>query len=144
MILPGDFKIPDWQMKIINKMSHITNNGGRLILRPRCPGRRMTHHYFLNEDHTYRPCELMEWAKQFETIDRHVGEDDVDNHRISTVWLGLDHNYWGGPPLVFETMVFKPNGEENYCVRYTTWDEAVGGHQKAVQWVKDGCKEDEE
>jgi hypothetical protein len=70
-----------------------------------------------------------------------IGEDDIDNHRISTVWLGLNHRWNSGPPLLFETMVFK-NGDmaEEYCDRYSTWKEAEEGHEKAIQWVKDGCK----
>jgi hypothetical protein len=27
-------------------------------------------------------------------------------HWVSTVWLGLNHSWMGGPPLIFETMVF--------------------------------------
>ncbi len=103
------------------------------------------YHYFLNPDHTYRPCDLMEWANQYQTLKRHVAEDFINDCRISTVWLGTDHNfsYGGGPPLLFETMVFQPDFHEVYCDRYTTWAEAEEGHQKAVQWVKDGCKEEE-
>lgn len=29
--------------------------------------------------------------------------------RLSTVWLGLDHNFFGGPPLIYETMLFAPD-----------------------------------
>lgn len=103
----------------------------------------MLNHYFLNEDHTYSPCDLMEWATQLESMNKHVAYDLINDCRISTVWLGLNHNWGDGPPLVFETMVFKPSGSDNYQVRYTTWDEALLGHEKAKQWVLDGCKEDE-
>lgn len=116
--------------------------GAVLIFRPRCNGKKMSHHYFLNPDHTYRPCDLMTWARQFENEDRCVDEHIINNYRISTVWMGiniLNQN----PPLVFETMIFKPEGNDNYCFRYSTWDEALEGHQKAIQWVKNGCKDDE-
>ncbi len=100
-------------------------------------------HYFLNEDHTYRPCTLMEWGHQFESIDRHVAEDRINDCRVSTIWLGTDHNYhWEGPPLLFETMVFKNGASDIYCDRYSTWQEAEQGHERAIQWVLDGCKED--
>lgn len=104
-------------------------------------------HYFLNDDHTYRPCTLMEWAKQMEDFykqdKKHVGYDDVNGYHVSTVWLGLDHNFGVGEPLLFETMVFPyQDGIETYTERYTTWDEAVAGHERAIQWVLDGCKED--
>lgn len=104
-------------------------------------------HYFLNEDHTYTQCTLMEWAIQIEHLWRekkkHVADEEVKGKRVSTVWLGLDHNYLGGKPLLFETMVFDQpkGGTDIYMDRYTTWTEAVEGHKKAVQWVLDGCIE---
>lgn len=109
----------------------------------------MANHYFLNKDHTYTPCSMMKWASQFEdmsmTNTKHVAEDIIDGKHVSTVWLGLNHNYFGGPPLVFETMVFDEpkGGHDIYCDRYTTWDEALEGHKKAVEWVKAGCNDDE-
>ena len=57
---------------------------------------------------------------------------------ISTVWLGLDHNLWsGGPPLIYETMVF-PGGtyRELYCERYATEEQARAGHERAVRWAR--------
>jgi len=70
-----------------------------------------------------------------EGVWRRVAEDDLPDYRVSTVFLGLDHNFENsGPPLVFETMVF-PSGEwsEVYCERYSTWDQAEVGHKKAVK-----------
>ena len=104
-------------------------------------------HYFLNEDHSVRHCEFMEWAEQFKKMShadtRHVGNDMINGHHVSTVWLGLDHNYYGGPPLIFETMVFHGYScDDIYMDRYTTWEQAVEGHKKAIQWVRDGCKEE--
>lgn len=99
-------------------------------------------YYFLNEDHTYIPCSLMKWANQFNEMDNHVADETINDKRISTIWMGSDHNYFLGQPLLFETMVFG-HGNDIYCERYTTWEQAVEGHKKAVQWVLDGCKEDE-
>jgi len=95
--------------------------------------------YFLNEDKTIRPCTVEEWEKQFRK-DRHVGHEIINNKRVSTVWLGIDHGLYGKPEL-FETMVFEdPNHPcEIYCKRYATWDEAAEGHKKAIDWVIDGC-----
>jgi hypothetical protein len=52
--------------------------------------------------------------------------------RISTVWLGLDHGWGGGPPLIFETMVFggPMSGEMD---RYSTEAQAVEGHARMVE-----------
>ena len=43
-----------------------------------------------------------------------VARDDLpDGSYLSTVWLGLDHNYgWGGPPMIFETMRFSGESSE--------------------------------
>ena len=101
--------------------------------------------YYLNEDKTYRVCSTLEWGNQFEHMDRKVGDDVINSYHISTIWLGLDHNYFGGEPLLFETMVFDKvgGGTDIYMRRYSTWDEAVEGHKRAVQWVEEGCKYDE-
>lgn len=75
-----------------------------------------------------------------------VKKDEVKDKEVSTVFLGLDHNYINkGAPLVFETMVFNLGGGclEIYCERYSTYEEALAGHQKAVQWVKQGCNEED-
>lgn len=53
---------------------------------------------------------------------------------ISTVFLGIDHSFSfeKTEPILFETMIF--GGEEDgYQDRYSTWEEAEIGHQKAVK-----------
>jgi len=56
--------------------------------------------------------------------------------QVSTVWLGLDHSFGsGGPPIIFESMVFAVNGEdisgdEIDQVRYATLEEALEGHER--------------
>lgn len=58
-----------------------------------------------------------------------------DGRVVSTVHLVLDHSFEGGPPLIFETMVFP--SEENFtemdCARYSTLDEARRGHEQMVR-----------
>jgi hypothetical protein len=88
-----------------------------------------------------RPMALMEWVRVFGKY-RHIGEDFVrvrgHTYRVSTVWLGLDHN-WNpsGPPLIFETMVFE-NGiiHNGMMARYSTLTEAQRGHVTMVRTVK--------
>jgi len=56
--------------------------------------------------------------------------------RISTVWLGLNHN-WMHPqiPLIFETMIF--GGTLNLAQwRYGTETQALAGHADAVALVQ--------
>ncbi|MGK5530838.1 hypothetical protein [Streptomyces sp. URMC 129] len=68
-----------------------------------------------------------------------TSESDADiRFRVSTVWLGLNHNWNAGPPLIFETMVF--SGEEpapeawadRLCQRYSNELDAKLGHEEAV------------
>lgn len=54
---------------------------------------------------------------------------------VSTVWLGVDHQWGSGPPLIFETMVFlgRGGGCEIDVARYSTEEEALAGHKAMVQ-----------
>jgi hypothetical protein len=83
--------------------------------------------------------DLMAWAKRYEALRR--GLDDPyrvaltklpGDIKVSTVFLGLDHQFGDGPPLLFETMIFGGT-EDEYCERYSTWEEAEAGHKKAVE-----------
>lgn len=82
-----------------------------------------------------------EWATSYETRQdqKRVAETTLPNGRwVSTVWLGLNHQYGDGPPLIFETMVFpnqKDMGELD-CDRYSTEAEALAGHAAMVdKWT---------
>jgi hypothetical protein len=54
--------------------------------------------------------------------------------RVSTVWLGLDHNLFG-PPHIFETMIFG-GAHDGTLWRYSSHAEAVTGHAAAVELVR--------
>lgn len=101
-------------------------------------------YYYLNPDKTYRQCDVFDWINQFEHMDMHVGSDMINGFHVSTVCLGINHAWFGGPPLLFETMIFdnKDDRSNIYQYRYSTWDEAVEGHKHAIQWVLDGCIEE--
>lgn len=95
--------------------------------------------YRLDENHNPVPCTLEEYGRQYmngNEYTRRVGEDIISGIRISTVFLALDHRFYGdeGPPILFETMIF--GGEhDQYQERYCTWNEAVEGHRHAVLLV---------
>ena len=93
----------------------------------------MSDKYIL-DGHNPVPCDdLIEWARWFETANRHVAKTKVNKEvTISTVFLGLDHNFGEGCPALFETMVFGGKLDEQ-MERYATWDEAEKGHRKWVE-----------
>ena len=93
----------------------------------------MNGRYILRDKVPVAVDDLMLWAMAFEKMDRRVALTVGDNGvRMSTVFLGLDHSFGfsGGPPLLFETMIFGGEHDE-YCDRYSTWAEAEVGHEKA-------------
>lgn len=81
---------------------------------------------------------VMDWARAFERSNRRValtkvtGGNPPVTYEISTVHLGLDHNWGGGPPLIFESMAFGPDGDDEMMDRYSTEQQAVDGHRAMV------------
>lgn len=104
-------------------------------------------YYNLDENNNPVPCTLKEWADLYELKDgnerRRVNFDKINDYEISTVFLGLDHGHgFSKNPLLFETMVFGKEPGDGYQTRCTTWKQAKVMHEKAIQWVKDGCKDE--
>ncbi len=97
--------------------------------------------FILDKDKNVIPATLMEWGQFLETDPefRRVDRTEIDGLMISTVFLGNDHSF-DGRLHIFETMIFNDDISLDYLERYSTWKEAEEGHQKAIQWVKDGCK----
>jgi hypothetical protein len=50
---------------------------------------------------------------------------------VSTVFLFMDYGF-DGTPLLFETMIFGGQHDQ-YCMRYSTWEEAELGHEESCQ-----------
>lgn len=112
-------------------------------------------HYILDEKRQVKEVDLMTWANWLESDKggkaRQIGFDRLDDIYISTVFLGLDHSFGMGRPLIFETMVFANKETEvemfgkkhtihrsldEYSNRYTTMDEAKAGHESLVNDLK--------
>lgn len=91
--------------------------------------------YILDGHEPVRVKDALEWAEWFETADRIVKKTLIHDIEISTVFLGINHNYFGGPPLLFETMIFGGEHDE-YQDRCGTWDEAEDMHKKAMELVR--------
>jgi hypothetical protein len=78
--------------------------------------------------------DVRRWSEWFNKCDKHVAEDMIGEIRVSTVFLGIDHSF-GGPPLLFETMIF--GGEhDGYQQRYINRQDGLEGHIKAVVLVQ--------
>jgi hypothetical protein len=71
---------------------------------------------------------------------KRVGIDYVGDVRVSTVWLGIDHGFGReGPPIIFETMVFGGDHDQD-CDRYCTEEQALAGHRRVVANLTAGRK----
>ena len=94
--------------------------------------------YYILDGKTPKPAaDALEWARAFQSMNRRVAEDFVGDVHVSTVFLGIDHN-WGqrNQPVLFETMVFGGKYDQEQ-ERYCTWDEAEAGHQRWLAKVKE-------
>ena len=90
--------------------------------------------------------DLTKWAEWMQTGNRVVRHDTADvklagkpigEVRVSTVFLGLDHWFGDGPPMLFETMVFGGalDQEQDRC---STWEAAEKMHELMCERVKRG------
>ena len=93
--------------------------------------------YYVLEGHAVVKTDMLTWAKQMGTTNRRVAITEIDGVNVSTVFLGLDHSFGGGAPMLFETMIF--GGEhDQYQKRCSTWEQAEAMHAEAVALVKGG------
>ena len=77
-----------------------------------------------------QPITMQDWLTKFSEANQRVALDERDGIEVSTVWLGRDHQYGDGPPLIFETMIFGGEHDE-YQWRYSTRAGAEAGHATA-------------
>lgn len=124
--------------------------------------RRWGGWYILDERRQPKPVEdIKEWADWFETADRRVMSTRIGCLVLSTIFLGLDHSFGDGPPILFESMIFfhdprrrgrrpslrwppstwrksKNMGRSSFDFqrRYSTWNEALAGHLLTMQHVQ--------
>jgi hypothetical protein len=94
------------------------------------------HNYILVGHEPEEEPDLLKWAKWFENAPgRIVKQEQIGEYRVSTVFLGMNHNFGDGAPLLFETMVFGGDQDGEYQKRCSTWDEAEAMHAQAVAGV---------
>lgn len=111
----------------------------------------MLGHFILDDAGEPQPVELLVWAEWFERTQAHGDRVVLQTHVtrrgrtierpferargvfVSTVFLGLDHNFYGdGPPVLWETMIFAGplSGEMR---RYSSKLDALTGHAAMVE-----------
>lgn len=93
--------------------------------------------YYRLDGHEAVPCDLSAWAMTMQSAaGRRVASTIIGESRVSTVFLGLDHSFGEGPPLLFETLVFGgPLADE--MDRCTTWEQAEAMHEAMCKRVRD-------
>jgi hypothetical protein len=72
----------------------------------------------------------------FETANRIVAQETVGPFWVSTVFLGLNHEWGGGPPLLYETMVTEGDEWMDRQERYAAREDALAGHRRLVTQLK--------
>lgn len=84
--------------------------------------------------------DLLKWSMWMETNERQIALTRIGGCVVSTIFLGIDHNWGRGSPLLFETKVFRGgvSGEDWRC---ETWDEADKLHKYTVAEVRAAIKE---
>jgi len=72
-------------------------------------------YYILDEnDSPVIEHDLYKWARWMQKTERHVADQKIGPYRISTVFLGLDHNYGDKDgPVLWETMIFHDDKNAN-------------------------------
>lgn len=90
--------------------------------------------YYKRDGTPYPDDDTLAWAKDFSKYENKTVKKTIlkNGMHVSTVWLGLDHNYGEGPPHIFETMVFPSENSwsDLACERYSTEAEAIAGHER--------------
>lgn len=74
--------------------------------------------------------------------DRRIALTEIESVQISTVFLGLNHAWNDGPPMLFETMVFGGplSDEQDRC---STYDEAEAMHERMCERVRRSIAKDD-
>lgn len=91
--------------------------------------------YYRLDGRTPVPCDIETWARRFQEDERIVRQETIGEVMVSTVFLGLDHDFTGkGPPLLFETLTFGPFGK--VMRRCSTYMQAENQHERVADTVR--------
>jgi hypothetical protein len=83
--------------------------------------------------------EASKWIEENPTkkqIGFDILEDENGNEiSVSTVFLGLDHSWDNKGLILWETMIFGGINDQ-YQERYNSYEDALEGHQRAIDLIK--------
>ena len=92
-------------------------------------------YYILKDGVPVPEPDLLKWSKWYKDVEaRLVAYTEIGDVKVSTVFDGVDHNLFGGAPILFATKIFGGEHDE-YQERYHTLEEAMIGHERAVALV---------
>ena len=89
--------------------------------------------YIIGDDGEPEPCEdLLTWALWMETHERITLQTHYGRIMVSTIFLGLDHNFWGSEkPVLWETMVFRRLRKPRILFGgYPLWRDTIDRHTR--------------
>lgn len=101
-------------------------------------GRHWPRQYIEQPDGTVRLAnDMNEFYEAFRN--RRARQDEVvrdgEELLVSTVFLGIDHNFGDdGPPILYETMIFG-GSLEGETRRYCTREDAMACHENVLAWL---------
>lgn len=102
-------------------------------------------HWILDDHNNPKEVDLMTWALWFKDPRRKVADDMVCDVWVSTIFLGIDHNFaFTGPPILWETMAFGPEEWSKTMERVYrpevaidrcagSWEQALTMHQQMIE-----------
>jgi len=99
--------------------------------------------YYILEGKEVVACDMRTWAQWFcDSIDlQRVAATTIGDVSISTVFLGRNHAFNGGPPMIFETMVFGDPFDQE-MERCSTWEQAESQHAAMCERVRLAMREE--
>lgn len=99
--------------------------------------------YVLEGKEPRRALSVLDWMKWYANADRTVALTSIDGMDVSTVFIGIDHEYSPhgvryriARPRLFETAIFT-SSKVVRAFRHETWDEAAQAHAFIVECIQD-------
>ena len=102
----------------------------------------MNEKYILVDQHPVPEPDVIAWGRWFENAkdQRIVCRTTVGDANVSTVFLAIDHRFFGdGPPILWETIIFGGRYDE-WQARHTSREDAERHHRKVVEALRNDDK----